>query len=292
MSELTMRMGLVGALCLLAASGASAQERDLDAKAAKARAIAFLTEGPDAPRPDLRPAELERLEAIEVRARGGRGASWDVTLRPGGRLAVMVSMDRRGEVFYFLQPEREAVVAFHDDARRRRPQAEIDDEIDARSVLDQATTARRARAFLGHLVPGAAGGRRRFEQVSHRTRRDGLLVDQLTFVEVAGDGVLACFPNLVTIDVNPESGDVVAGRWTAFTHEVREAPPVAAAAALKAARDLLETKAEPLKAPRLVVLRDEAGPAVLWVVGFPGPAADEPIVVTVGASDGKARKAE
>lgn len=269
----------------------------LDAQAARARAAEFLTMGRLAPRPDLRRSELDGLDAVEV-VDSLHGPAFDLLLRRGdGRLRLVVRVDRaEGRVLYFSQPERDSAVARYADDGSPRPQAELDEEVAARALLDGAALRARAEAWVAHLVPEAATGARRFEVVSQRSHRDGLLVEAFVLLEAPGEGVLACFRNMVQLDLSPETGEVVSARRTDLRGEVRDAPAVDAAAALRLARARVQDAA-PLGPPRLEVIpveRRTSRPgarklAAAWLVAFP-PAADReglPRVVAVAADDGR-----
>lgn len=286
------------ALALLSASQAArAQEapRLLDADAARARASAFLGEGLAAPRPDLRPAALRALEPVEVDD-PIHGPAFDLLLRRSdGRLRLVVRVDRaEGRVLYFSQPERDCVVPRYDEARRPRPRAEVEEEARARTRFDAEALRARALAFVEHLVPAATTGARRFEVVSQRSERDGLLVEALVLLEAPGQGVLACFRNMIQLDLSPETGEVVSARRTDLRHELRAAPAIDASAAVRLAR-ARAGEAAPLGPPRLEVVPVGGAPgarvlAPAWLVAF-APARErspgEPRVVAIAADDGR-----
>lgn len=290
---------LVTLAALALAPAAVAQEEELlDAEAARARAAAFLTTGPRAPRPDLRRGELESLDAVEV-VDSLHGPAFDLLLRTGdGRLRLVVRVDRlEGRVLYFSQPERDCVVPRLNEDRTPRPQAEIDEEVRARTLLDGRALRERAEAFVAHLIPEVALGRRRFEVVDQRSDRDGLLVEAFVLLEAPAEGVLACYPNLVQLDLSPETGEVVSARRSDLRGEVREPPRVDAEAALRIARAQV-ADAPPLGPPTLEVIpveRRTARPgerklAAAWLVAFPPEGGDEeglPRVVAVSADDGR-----
>lgn len=290
---------LITLLALTLAPAASAQEpaRPLDAAAARARAGEFLTVGALAPRPDLRRADLEDLDAVEV-VDTIHGPAFDLLLRRGdGRLRLVVRVERaQGRVLYFSQPERDSVVPCLNEDRTPRTPAEIDEEADARTLLDGRALRARAEAWVAHLVPEVATGARRFEVVSQRTHRDGLLIEAFVLLEVPADGVLACFRNMVQLDLSPETGEVVSARRTDLRGEVRDAPAIDAAAALRVARARVQDAA-PLGPPRLEVIpveRRTSQPgarkvAAAWLVAFPPlePGAPLPRVVAVAADDGR-----
>lgn len=287
----TTKVLAVGFAVLALAGGAAAQERRLlDEREAKRRATAFLVDGEGAPRPDLRKGETDDLEAEEVED-PLHGPAFDLLLRRGdGSLRLIIRVDRtEGRVTYFSQPERDCVVRRYRDDRSARPAEEVAEETRLRLVHDRAALREKAGAFLRHLVPGVAAGARRFEVVHASEHRDGLLVDAFVLVEAPGPGVLACHENLVQMDLNPETGEVVSVRWTDLRHEVREPPPVTAAAAMAKARERVGEEARPLGAPRLLVLRAREPGAfeVLWLVGFAPTRGGEEQVVAVDARTGR-----
>ncbi|MBX3468810.1 MAG: hypothetical protein KF878_18220 [Planctomycetes bacterium] len=291
---MTTRIALVSTLLLAFAAPTLAQDRLLDERAARRKAREFLSEGLHAPRPDLGRAVEEAFDALEVED-AAHGPAFDLLLKNGlGQARLVVRLERaEGRVTYFSQPERDSVVLRYDDDRNPRPDAEMAEEARVRSVHDRAALRARARAFLGHLTPEAATGARRFEVVLEESKRGpGLLVDRFILHEVPADGVLACFRNSVVMDLSPETGDVVSLVRTDLRHEVRDAPPVDAAAATRAAR-AVTAQAPVQEAPRLVVLPhvEEDGARRLlpaWVVVLAPPAGEkEPRFVAVDALDGR-----
>lgn len=289
----TTRILAVTVALLALASGAGAQEepRLLEAREAKERATAFLTVGARAPRPDLRKAETDTLDAVEVQD-ATHGPAYDLLLRRGdGVLRLLVRVDRtQGRVTYFSQPERDCIVLRYREDRTPRTADELAEEVASRVLFDRAALRRKAQEFLAHVVPETAGGARRFEVVREAEEREGLLVDAFMLVETPGSGVLACYENLVQMDLNPESGEVVSFRRTDLRHDVRQAPRIAADAALQAARARLGEDARPTEGPRLVVLpaTERGAFQVLWLLAFP-PArgGDDARLVAVDARDGR-----
>ncbi len=284
-------------LTLVPAALAQEAPRLLDAADARARAAEFLTRGALAPRADLRRTELEDLDPVEV-VDSIHGPAFDLLLRRGdGRLRLLVRVERaQGRVLYFSQPERDSVVVSVNEDGTTRPSEEVAEEAAARTLLDGAALRARAEAWVAHLVPEAASGARRFEVVSQRSHRDGLLVEAFVLFEAPADGVLACFRNMVQLDLSPETGEVVSARRTDLRGEVRDAPAIDAAAALRVARARVPDAA-PLGPPQLEVIpveRRTTKPgarkvAAAWLVAFPPAQAGEglPRVVAVAADDGR-----
>jgi hypothetical protein len=264
----------------------------LDATAARERAARWLRDGPLAPRPELTAAQVEALDAVEVEDRL-HGPAFDLLSRTAaGRLRFVVRVERiRGRVLYFSQPDRDTIVPRHRADGTPRDPEEVAEETRLRARLDRAALRARALAFVGHLTPEAVTGARRFEVVHESSERDGLLVDAFVLMEVPGEGVLACYRNVVQLDLSPETGDVVSVRWTDLRHDVRTAPPIAAIAAERAARDRLGAAAPaPLEAPRLEVISSSqpGRPRPVWLLTFPPARAEaEPRHLLVDAENGE-----
>lgn len=279
-------------MVLLLASGAAAQERLLDADEARARAGAFLREGLAPLRPDLDREDIAGMEAIEVDDHG-HGPAFDLLLRTEGEvLRLVVRVERgRGRIIYFSQPERDLIIRRLDDRREERPEAERAEELRARVIYDEAELRAKALAFLGHLVEGVATGERAFEVFDHRAERDGLVHDWFALREVPGPGVVACYSNLVQLDLNPETGEVVSLRRTERRHEFKDAPPVTAEQALAAARRAVPGAAAeaPTHEPELFVDVDADGRArLLWLVAFADAPDGAPRFAGIDAATGEA----
>lgn len=200
--HLAPALGLTLALVLsvTAAPAARPTSRLLDADEVLARARAFLAGGAGAPRPDLAGATFDLLP---VDARAGDGPAYDLLRRaPDGRLRLLLRLERaRGRVVVFVQPERDATDA---TPRPRLPRLEL-------LVLAE----RLARRLLGR-PPGELLDETRLEGGPGTLRLHGFTF--ATTPEGPDD------PGRLQVDLNPETGDVVAARRLAQASSEIEPP--------------------------------------------------------------------
>jgi hypothetical protein len=189
-SHLAPALGLTLALVLTATAAPPTRPstRLLDADEVLARARAFLAAGPGAPRPDLGAATFDLLP---VEARVGDSPAFDLLRRaPGGRLSLYLRLERtRGRVLAFVQPERDATDA---TPRARLPRLEL-----------LARAQRLAQRLLGR-PPGELLDEARLEGGPGTLRLHGF-----TFATAPGS---PDDPGQLQVDLNPETGDVVAAR--------------------------------------------------------------------------------
>ncbi len=182
--HLAPALGLTLALVLTATAAPAARPsaRLLDADEVLAGARAFLAAGPGAPRPDLAAAPFDVL-AVD--------GAFDLLRRaPDGRLQLYLRLERtRGHVVAFVQPERDATDAA---LRTRLPRLEL---------LERAE--RLAQRLLGQ-PPG--------ELLDETILVGGpgtLRLHGFTFATTPG---APDDPGRLQVDLNPETGDVVAAR--------------------------------------------------------------------------------
>lgn len=194
--HLAPALGLTLALVLTATAAPPSGARLLDADEVLGRARAFLAAGPDAPRPDLAAATFDLVPV------DGRPA-YDLLRRaPDGRLRLYLRLERaRGRVLAFVQPERDAT-----DATPRPRLAR-------RDLLARAE--RLARRLLGR-PPGELLDETRLEGGPGALRLHGFTF--ATTPEAPDD------PGQLQVDLNPETGDVVAARRLAQASSESEPP--------------------------------------------------------------------
>lgn len=184
--HLASALGLTLALVLTAtaAPAARSSSRLLDADEVLARARAFLAAGAGAPRPDLASATFD-LVPVDGHA------AYDLLRRaPDGRLRLYLRLERtRGRVLAFVQPERDAT----DATPRRR--------------LERLELLARAERLARRLLGGPPG------ELLDETRLEGgpgtLRLHGFTFATPPGG---PDDPGQLQVDLNPETGDVVAAR--------------------------------------------------------------------------------
>jgi hypothetical protein len=254
------RIVLIGSLLALAGV---AQAGELSEKEARARALAFLTRGPRPLRPQLGATGLAQARVQvdrELSRPAERGTCSEVLMPPEGPLAYCVRVNPRGEVVAYTADDRHMVVATRDAGGERRPAAERQAEIRKRVRFDARALRQRAKELLARVIPHYA--ERRFRVRYAELDRESRIVEwRLGLEERAPKGVLAVYPNRISLALNPESGEVVRFRRTAVDEVLRRAPPVDGARA----RELATRQGRVERCELLLMVRKNE-PVPVWLV--------------------------
>jgi hypothetical protein len=229
----------------------------------------FLSAGSGAPHPELTRAALETASVVSETTAAhpalGRRTRW--LLREGGQPWVWVDVSEAGWVCHYALARGGALVVprWRDDATPR-PADEVHAEIEARCRLSAAELERRARRFLARADPGARP--RRLERVRLHRYRENPVAVSLTFVERPRQGVLACYPNVLGVTLNPETGQVTeySGSWV--DAEATQLPAVTRADARRVARR--GRPGESLGDPELSFLFRDGALRLVWALPSDG----------------------
>jgi hypothetical protein len=257
------RIALLLLVTLSLAARASAEDVDAaHAKLAREVALKFLTDGPDAPRPDVTRAQVDAARVVATRGlpKHGRLAAVHV-----GGCEVMVN--RLGMVAEFDHPRGALRVATTFEGKPRTA-ADIAAETSARCLFTPQQLEARGRAFLARVIPGFAG--RNF--VVNWSRQVSCLTVAYHDLFLSEErrperGELAVPTNCVRVQLSSETGKVVMYRGSDFRLTVTAPPPLDADAALR-----LLLKEEPGLRPETTFLRvvvRDCVPRATWA--FNGP---------------------
>lgn len=234
---------------------------------ARAAALAWLTEGPHAPRPDLDPERLERAPAERSRgmpAQGGEVVELFVHEPVSGRLAFTIRITQAGTVVGYMASDRDLIVPRWEGREARDP-ADVATEVEVRSFHDRAALEARARAFLVARYPGFAD--RSFPTAHHSFDHEQNPVSHYFLLqEEPADGVRAVYPNRVILQLNPETADLTLYIATDVRTAVREAPAVDEARARAIASAARGAAAVERARLTVIVQGGEARP--VWLCGF------------------------
>lgn len=284
-----MRAALIVGLVLSSiVSPARGQEAAAPAPfpAEQAREVAwkFLAEGAGAPRPALGRREFASAEAYprDIPFPPHRGPllelCWPASGDGPGKLTVGVS--RAGRVVsYNAFDQGFRIDAWNPDGTPRS-QEEMDEERADRTNFTPEQLEERALRFLRHAYRDF--DERRFVRYRSHARRWSPILHSFGWQEQAPDGVLAVYPNLIQVDMNPETGEVVMYLATDVEEVVLEPPPIAGPRAEELA--LAEHPGAPVEQRLLSLILKQGVARTVWVLELGG---ERPALVLVDAVTGE-----
>lgn len=255
--------------------------------AGKAREVAwkFLAEGEGAPRPGLGKLAFASAEGypFESPLPSHRGPllelCWPASDEGKGQLTVGVS--RAGRVLsYNAFDQAFRIERWNPDYSARDPE-EIAEELAQRTKFTPEQLEERALRFLRHAVRDFT--KRRFVRYRSQARTDNPILHSFAWQEEAPDGVLAVYPNRVSVDMNPETGEVAMFLATDVEEVVKDPPPITG----PRAEELAQAKhaGAPVVAERFLSLILKQGQArPVWAIQLGG---ERPAVVLVDANTGE-----
>jgi hypothetical protein len=303
----TTRAGIftAGLLCVALAAGARGQDEvdgvhdgrfasqiprayleaaALPVEQAREAAWAFLSQGPGAPLPDLRRADLAHTRAKA-----------DLFLVRDGVCRIVVYhehelwISNRGTVLFYSRSGATFCCRDFDEHGRRKSDEDIAREVRARTHFDEEALRARALAFASTRIPGFA--RRRFVTELHWPSSPGDLKVELH--ERPGPGLLAVYPDFAALDLNPETGEVSFYMASDVRAAVTTPPAVDEAAARAAAATA--RPGSPIESVELTMILKRGRPRAVWCVRLEMPAdapgwdgeGEPPYMLLFDAADGR-----